>query len=79
MTEGVSDMDYALEEKLSRLEEKLDDKVGGGWMSTADAVKYVGVHRKTIHRAIRRGDLRVSQKLGKNLFKREWLDRWLNG
>jgi excisionase family DNA binding protein len=72
-------MDYALEEKLSRLEEKLDDKVGGGWMSTADAVKYVGVHRKTIHRAIRRGDLRVSQKLGKNLFKREWLDRWLNG
>ena len=72
-------MDYALEEKLSRLEEKLDDKVGGGWMSTADAVKYVGVHRKTLHRAIRRGDLRVSQKLGKNLFKREWLDRWLNG
>jgi|TARA_Y100000294_G_C8413050_1_gene279625 excisionase family DNA binding protein len=79
MRKGVSDMDYALEEKLSRLEEKLDDKVGGGWMSTADAVKYVGVHRKTIHRAIRRGDLRVSQKLGKNLFKREWLDRWLNG
>ena len=75
----MSDMDYALEEKLSRLEEKLDDKVGGGWMSTADAVKYVGVHRKTIHRAIRRGDLRVSQKLGKNLFRREWLDRWLNG
>ncbi len=72
-------MDFALEEKLSRLEEKLDDKVGGGWMSTADAVKYVGVHRKTLHRAIRRGDLRVSQKLGKNLFKREWLDRWLNG
>jgi excisionase family DNA binding protein len=79
MRKGVSDMDYALEEKLSRLEEKLDDKVGGGWMSTADAVKYVGVHRKTIHRAIRRGDLRVSQKLGKNLFRREWLDRWLNG
>ena len=79
MRKGVSDMDYALEEKLSRLEEKLDDKVGGGWMSTADAVKYVGVHRKTIHRAIRRGDLQVSQKLGKNLFKREWLDRWLNG
>jgi excisionase family DNA binding protein len=79
MRKGVSDMDYALEEKLSRLEEKLDDRLGGGWMSTADAVKYVGVHRKTIHRAIRRGDLRVSQKLGKNLFKREWLDRWLNG
>ena len=79
MTEGVSDMDYALEEKLDAIQSKLDDKVGGGWMSTADAVKYVGVHRKTLHRAIRRGDLRVSQKLGKNLFKREWLDRWLNG
>ena len=72
-------MDYALQEKLVRLEDKLDDKLGGVWMSTADASRYVGCHPKTLHRAIRRGDLRVSQKLGKNLFKRAWLDRWLNG
>ena len=71
--------DYALEEKLSRLESKLDDRLGGAWMSTADASKYCGVHPKTLHRAIRRGDLQVSQKLGKNLFKREWLDSWLGG
>ncbi len=72
-------MDFALEEKLSRLEEKLDDRLGGAWMSTADASRYCGVHRKTIFRAIRRGDLRVSQKLGKNLFRRSWLDSWLGG
>ena len=72
-------MDYALEEKLARLEDKLDDKLGGVWLSTTDASRYCGVHPKTIHRAIRRGDLRVSQKLGKNLFKREWLDLWLGG
>ena len=71
--------DYALEEKLSRLESKLDDSLGGAWLSTADASRYCSVHPKTIHRAIRRGDLKVSQKLGKNLFRREWLDRWLNG
>ncbi len=71
-------MDYALQEKLSSLESKLDDRLGGAWLSTADASKYCGVHRKTLHRAIRRGDLKVSQKLGKNLFRREWLDRWLN-
>lgn len=72
-------MDFVLEEKLSRLEKKLDDRLGGGWISTANASRYCGVHRKTLHRAIRRGDLRVSQKLGKNLFKREWLDSWLGG
>ena len=72
-------MDYSLEEKLDAIQSKLDDKLGGAWMSTADASRYCGLHPKTIHRAIRRGDLRVSQKLGKNLFKREWLDRWLNG
>jgi excisionase family DNA binding protein len=72
-------MDYALQERLLSLESKLDDRLGGAWLSTADASKYCGVHRKTLHRAIRRGDLKVSQKLGKNLFRREWLDRWLNG
>jgi excisionase family DNA binding protein len=71
-------MDYALQERLLSLESKLDDRLGGAWLSTADASKYCGVHRKTLHRAIRRGDLKVSQKLGKNLFRREWLDRWLN-
>ena len=72
-------MDYALEEKLSHLESKLDSRLGGAWLSMRGAAKYVGVHPKTLHRAIRRGDLRVSQKLGKNLFKREWLDKWLSG
>ena len=71
--------DYLLQEKLDAIQSKLDGKVGSAWMSTSDASKYCGVHRKTLHRAIRRGDLRVSQKLGKNLFRREWLDRWLNG
>ena len=72
-------MDFALEEKLDAIQRKLDGKIGSAWMSTSDAVKYVGVHRKTLHRAIRRGDLRVSQKLGKNLFRRSWLDSWLGG
>ena len=70
--------EYVLEERLDAIQRKLDGKVGSAWMSTSDAVKDVGVHRKSLHRAIRRGDLRVSQKLGKNLFRREWLDRWLN-
>ena len=72
-------MDYRLEEKLSSLEAKLDDKLGNAWLSTTDASKYCGVHPKTLHRAIRRGDLRVSQKIGKNLFRRSWIDRWLKG
>ena len=72
-------MDFPLEERLDDIQKKLDDRLGGAWMSTTDASRYVGCHPKTLHRAIRRGDLQVSQKLGKNLFKREWLDSWLGG
>ena len=68
-----------IQKHLDRIENKLDKKYGNDWLSTREASRYSGCHPKTLHRAVRRGDLRVSQKLGKNLFKREWLDRWLKG
>ena len=74
----MSDL-VAISEQIEHLCKKIDDRLGGAWMSTTDASRYCGVHPKTLHRAIRRGDLRVSQKLGKNLFKREWLESWLGG
>ena len=74
----MSDL-VAINEQIEHLCKKIDNRLGGAWMSTTDASRYCGVHPKTLHRAIRRGDLRVSQKLGKNLFRREWLDSWLGG
>ena len=68
-----------IQKHLDRIERKMDRKYGNEWISTYEASTYCGCHPKTLHRAIRRGDLRVSQKLGKNLFKREWLDSWLGG
>lgn len=46
-------------------------------LSPADAGKYIGVSRKTIHELIRHGDL-PSIKLGsRRLIRREELDRFL--
>jgi hypothetical protein len=68
-----------ISEQIEHLSKRIDESFSRVWLSTADASRYCGVHPKTIFRAIRRGDLRVSQKLGKNLFRRSWLDSWLGG
>jgi len=68
-----------ISEQIEHPYKRIDERFSRVWLSTADASRYCGVHPKTLHRAIRRGDLRISQKLGKNLFRWEWLDRWLDG
>mgnify|MGYP001187031484 CR=1 FL=1 len=70
-------MDYAMQEKLTSIEQKLDDKLCNQWLTTREASKYAAVSIRTINRHIHLGTLKVSQRLGKNLFKRIWLDQWL--
>ena len=47
------------------------------WMSTKDASAYTKLSERTINRAVKNGKVQVSQKVGKNMFKRSWLDQWL--
>ena len=64
-------------ERLERIEEKIDKIYIDNWMSTKAVSICASLSPKTLDQAVHRGDLRVSQKIGKNLYKREWIDRWL--
>ena len=47
------------------------------WMSTKEAGAYTKLSVRTINRAVSNGEVQVSQQVGKNLFRRSWLDQWL--
>ena len=47
------------------------------WLSQKDVVRYTGLSPSTIYRATKKGTLKVSQRTGKNLFRREWVDKFL--
>ena len=49
------------------------------WLTLKDVCKYVSLSPSTIFRAIQKGELRVSKKTGKLLFKKEWIDSFLGG
>ena len=47
------------------------------WLALKDVCEYTGLSSSTLHRAIQKGELKVSKKTGKNLFKKEWVDNFL--
>ena len=49
------------------------------WLTIKDICMYTGLSPSTIHRVIQRGQLKVSKRTGKLLFKKEWIDGFLNG
>ena len=68
---------HVVREQLDRIENKLDGRLNKVWLSTSDVKRETGLSASTIGRAIRNGELQVSRKSGKNMFQREWIDRWL--
>ena len=68
---------HVVREQLDRIENKLDGRLNKVWLSTSDVRRETGLSTSTIGRAIRKGELQVSRKSGKNMFQREWIDRWL--
>ena len=47
------------------------------WLALKDVCDYTGLSPSTIHRATQKGELKVSKKTGKNLYRKEWVDRFL--
>ena len=70
---------YSLAEQLDRIEKKLDGKYSNKFLDMKQVVQYSSTSASTIRRAIVRGELKCSKKLGKLLFKVEWIDKWLGG
>ena len=69
----------AIKEQLERIDEKIDKKISDRWLTTREVCKYTGLSNQTVFRAIQKGSLKVSQGTGKNLFRRSWVDRWVEG
>ena len=70
---------YSLAEQLDRIEKKLDGKYSNKFLDIKQVVQYSSTSASTIRRAIVRGELKCSKKLGKLLFKVESVDNWLGG
>ena len=47
------------------------------WLTLKDVCAYTGLSPSTIYRSTQSGTLKVSKKTGKNLFRKEWVDRFL--
>ena len=70
---------YSLAEQLDRIEEKIDGKHPVQFLDIKQVGQLTSVSISTIRRAVKRGELKCSRKLGKLLFKVEWVYKWLGG
>ena len=55
----------------------MKENIKDSWLALKDVCDYTGLSPSTIHRATQSGELKVSKKTGKNLFRKDWIDRFL--
>ena len=64
--------------KLDRIDSTIDKIVNpSNWIGVKEAAQWSGLSVSPLRRAVRVGSLRCSRRLGKLLFKRSEIDRWL--
>jgi len=63
--------------QLRNIQQSLNTKTEDVWLTLRDVCSYTKLSPSTIHRATQKGVLKVSKKTGKNLFRREWIDKFL--
>ena len=68
-----------IREQLERIEKKLDGNFSNKFLSINQVSALVSLSPSTIRRAVARGELKCSRKLGKLLFQESDVREWLNG
>jgi len=66
-------------ERLDRIEKKIDGKQRNRFLDLTQVSKLTSLSASTIRRAVRKGELKCSRKLGKLLFEEKNVRRWING
>jgi len=66
-------------DKLNHIESILSNQKADRWLNIHEASDHVGLSSSTIRRNAMSGRLKVTKKTGKLLFKRSWLDSFLEG
>ena len=69
----------AINEKLDRIEKKLDGKVPNRFLDISAVSKLTSLHPSSLYRAVAKGELKCSKKVGKLLFYEDAVRKWLNG
>ena len=70
---------HSIIERLDRIEKKLDGKLSNRFLNINQVSELTSLSASTIRRAISKGELKCSKKLGKLLFQESDVRRWLNG
>jgi len=70
---------FSIIEKLDRIENKIDGKFSNRFLSINQVSKQISLSPSTIRRAIKRGNLKCSKKLGKLLFLESDVRKWISG
>ena len=66
-------------EQLDRIEKKLDGKQTNKYLSIIQVASLTSLSTSTIRRAVARGHLKCSRRLGKLLFLETDVRKWING
>tara|TARA_Y100000294_G_scaffold141210_1_gene135128 strand:- start:244 stop:468 length:225 start_codon:yes stop_codon:yes gene_type:complete len=70
---------FPIIEQLDRIEKKLDGTFSNKYLSINQVADLTSLSVSTIRRAVAKGELKCSRKLGKLLFLESEVRRWLNG
>ena len=68
-----------IREQLERIEKKIDRNFKNQFLSINEVSNLTSLSASTIRRAIDKGELKCSKKLGKLLFQESDVRKWLNG
>lgn len=68
-----------IREQLERIEKKLDGSFKNQFLSINEVSKLASLSPSTIRRAVARGELKCSRRLGKLLFQESDVRKWING
>ena len=68
-----------IREQLERIEKKLDGNFSNKFLSINQVSALVSLSPSTIRRAVAKGELKCSRRLGKLLFLESDIRKWLNG
>ena len=66
-------------ERLDRIEKKIDGKIPNRYLDINQTADFTSLSVSTLRRAVNQGELKCSKKLGKLLFQKSDIRRWLNG
>ena len=69
----------SIREQLERIEKKIDGNFKNQFLSINEVSNLTSLSASTIRRAIDKGELKCSKKLGKLLFQESDVRKWLNG